>query len=405
LNYYLKCTNATAGSVAYGWSAVSGTGDTISSSTSNTGFQLAVYDNAFSDGKHIIKTPVLVDSTTGNTSVMGTLGCGAITSTGIIQGTSYKAGATNTVIDTSGNYLTPASGTVTADSFLSLVDQGGYVGNSTHRIRRLFMGYSGNYPTIQSDTMIKIMNIADNAHQSLNMLSLVISGTPVIDSSRNITNAINITSAGEVNNSFFEFIDDFVYSATIPQPWVLTTGTGGSVTYCSGGGGIFTIVTGTTISAATYIMGLTNATGSVIVNNATSTIVEMRVKCSNTGTAYIMQFGLQDNGGTNQIMVSSNGATYWVMVNNKAGTSTTVTSSTARDSNWHVWRFVVNTTTSPYINVYLDGASIMTQTSTTYVPVAGMGLRFYAHQTSGTSANLLIDYVKVWMPGGSRSTA
>ena len=225
---------------------------------------------------------------------------------------------------------------------------------------------------------------------------LIQNSTLIADDSGNTSGMGSLSSAGERNNNYFEFIEDFVYTASIPQPWTATIGTGGSITYSSTGGGIITLNTGTTASQTTKITNLSNS----LVPTATTTVIEIRCRITSYEMAGL-RWGVLDSGGTNYIYVLTNTGDYWRLSSSKAGVAANVDCAVMMDTNWHVWRFVITTSA---IYIYQDGSLILSQTNTTYIPTSGMGADFEVYQSESVSKSLKIDYVKAWMPSGGRDT-
>lgn len=256
---------------------------------------------------------------------IATISCTGILSTGGIQSNSeFNIGGT-TVIDASRNII---SNSVKATGFPTILGNGAYIGwnrvaglGATTFANQLGTGSTGGWEWVAYDnanvlqgqrmslTQAGTLNIGDissSGNINLTTGNFQINGTTVIDSSRNLTNIVNITSSGTL------FIDTITRSGTLTP---LKLNAGGDIEFRSGGN-IGTanlslesdgtlILTNTfyagTLNSLSPISGLLIGSGNVALTNGDFTI-------TGTGEIRSSSGALNLKGFTNIDFYANNGA-------------------------------------------------------------------------------------------------
>jgi hypothetical protein len=164
----------------------------------------------------------------------------------------------------------------------------------------------------------------------------------------------------------FPFFDHFADSSVSSSLWTLT-GTPsetGTILTCTNG---------------QYIAGKTSFSTSYAVrtNSAMSAASGVLAEFSD-GSNYCVLYG---------------GATYWTTQTSKAGTYRDVASATSRDTNYHIAEVRRNQSTS--VIFMLDGATLATESSSTYIPTASIP-PFFGRWAVGNSTTDWI-LVRYWL--------
>lgn len=202
-------------------------------------------------------------------------------------------------------------------------------------------------------------------------------------------------------SSTMVWIDDFM---TNTLTWGQWSGAGGA-TYntasSSGHPGVQRMTSN--VSGGGYV-GIYSANQSITPQSGITWEATVSIGSINAGSVY--RLGLADT--TSGTAAPVNGMVFelvkdtsanWVIRSTKASTTTTTTSGTAATTGWHRFKIVYSGGTATF---YLDGTSLGTVSSSTYLPTAAVAPMLFAYNTGTNYSWLDPDYVKVTITGLSR---
>ena len=202
-------------------------------------------------------------------------------------------------------------------------------------------------------------------------------------------------------SSTMVWIDDFM---TNTLTWGQWSGAGGA-TYntgsSSGHPGVQRMTSN--VSGGGYV-GIYSANQSITPQSGITWEATVSIGSINAGSVY--RLGLADT--TSGTAAPVNGMVFelvkdtsanWVIRATKASTTTTTTSGTAATTGWHRFKIVYSGGTATF---YLDGTSLGTVSSSTYLPTAAVAPMLFAYNTGTNYSWLDPDYVKVTITGLSR---
>ena len=201
-------------------------------------------------------------------------------------------------------------------------------------------------------------------------------------------------------SSTMVWIDDFMTNTVTWAQWV----SGGGVyntPSSSGHPGVLRVTNG---GGAGGYAGTYSATQCIVPQSGITWEATVNVGAIAAGSTY--RLGLSDM--TSGTAAPANGMMFelvkdtsanWVIRSTKASTTTTTTSGTAATTGWHRFKITYSGGTATF---YLNGTSLGTVSSSTYLPTAAVSPFFFAYCTAASYAWLDPDYCKVTITGLSR---
>ena len=253
------------------------------------------------------------------------------------------------------------------------------------------------------------LNTLDSAMRANDGVAYVSGGTPAVaDPTGAPDPAVFAYTAGSYSwqspvmaSSTMVWVDDFMESTTKWYQWNASGGGVYNTTSSSGHPGVERVSSG---GGAAGAAGMTSAIGCITPQSGITFEATLSIGAVAAGSTY--RIGLTDmSTGTadpaNAIMLEfvKDTSANWRYRATKASTTSTNTSSTAVTTGWHRFKITYAGGTATF---YVDGTSLGTISSSTYLPTAAVSPTFFATCSAASYAWLDVDYCKVTITGLSR---